>query len=114
MSATTSRVGRYQDEELYARASTDLFDLGGGPAALNFGADSEHSRQASLGVDWTATAWLSLSADWFDIRIDDRIRAVSAQEIVECLYALRPSCPSGLHQLGPVRSNRPQIRLRAR
>jgi len=44
---------------------------------------SEHSRQYSLGLAWDPLDWLNLTLDYYHIRIDDRIRLIEYQELVE-------------------------------
>ena len=44
--------------------------------------ESEKSRQFSIGLAWDPTDWLSLTADYYNIRIEDRIRMIAFQELV--------------------------------
>src|SRR5690606_33463178 len=44
--------------------------------------ESENSRQFSLGLAWDATDWLNLTLDYYSIEIDDRIRLIEYQELV--------------------------------
>jgi len=44
--------------------------------------ESEHSRQYSIGVAWDATDWLNMTLDYYGIQIDDRIRQIEYQELV--------------------------------
>jgi iron complex outermembrane receptor protein len=43
---------------------------------------SEHSRQFSIGLAWDPLDWLSVTADYYRIQIDDRIRLISFRELV--------------------------------
>ena len=54
---------------------------------------SEQSSQYSLGVVWAPTDWLDLSADYYNIEIEDRIRSFSAQTLIN-----RTNFP----ELGPI------------
>lgn len=44
---------------------------------------SEQSRQYSVGMAWDATDWLNLTVDFYRIKIDDRIRLIEHQELVD-------------------------------
>ncbi|WP_407352477.1 TonB-dependent receptor plug domain-containing protein [Luteimonas sp. R10] len=45
--------------------------------------ESETSKQYSFGVAWDATEWLNLTLDYYNIEIDDRIRLIEYQELVD-------------------------------
>ena len=44
---------------------------------------SEQSKQYSLGLAWDATDWLNLTLDYYHIEIQDRIRQIDYQELVD-------------------------------
>ncbi len=44
---------------------------------------SEQSKQYSLGLAWDATDWLNVTLDYYHIEIDDRIRQIDFQELVD-------------------------------
>lgn len=45
--------------------------------------DSEKSKQFSFGGIWDATEWLSLKADYWNVKIEDTIREIGAQDLVD-------------------------------
>lgn len=45
--------------------------------------DSEKSTQYSFGGVWDATDWLSLKADYWNVKIEDTIREIGAQDLVD-------------------------------
>jgi iron complex outermembrane recepter protein len=45
--------------------------------------DSEKSSQFSFGGIWDATAWLSLKADYWSVKVTDVIREIEAQDIID-------------------------------
>lgn len=45
--------------------------------------DSEKSKQFSFGGVWDATDWLSLKADYWNVKIEDTIREIGAQDLVD-------------------------------
>jgi len=45
--------------------------------------DSEKSTQYSFGGIWEATNWLSVKADYWNVKIDDSIVQITAQDIVD-------------------------------
>ena len=49
----------------------------------NIGLASEGSRQYSIGMAWDAMSWLNMTLDWYRIQIDDRIRLIEYQELVD-------------------------------
>ncbi|GIX34736.1 MAG: TonB-dependent receptor [Lysobacteraceae bacterium] len=59
---------------------------------------SEQSEQFSAGLVWDATDWLNLSVDYYDIKIEDRISAISSGLIISCL-AGATACPPGVSNL---------------
>ncbi|MBN8792700.1 MAG: TonB-dependent receptor [Stenotrophomonas nitritireducens] len=44
---------------------------------------SEHSRQYSLGLAWDPLDWLNATLDYYHIQIDNRIRLIEYQELVD-------------------------------
>lgn len=44
--------------------------------------ESENSRQYSIGAAWDITDWASLTVDYYNIEIKDRIRLIEYQELV--------------------------------
>ncbi len=44
---------------------------------------SESSKQYSLGMAWDATDWLNITLDYYKIKIEDRIRLIAYQELVD-------------------------------
>lgn len=48
----------------------------------NANLESENSRQFSVGLAWDASDWLSLTLDYYSIEIEDRIRLIEYQELV--------------------------------
>lgn len=64
----------------------------------NSGLSSETSKQYSLGVVYDPVEWLDLSLDYFNIKIEDAISAISAQDMVDCDNdpATYGACPTGL------------------
>src|SRR5690606_24925304 len=49
----------------------------------NIDLESESSRQYSIGAAWDATSLLNLTVDWYRIEIDNRIRLIEFQELVD-------------------------------
>ena len=45
--------------------------------------ESEQSKQWSAGVAWDATDWLNLTLDYYNITIEERIRLIDFQELVD-------------------------------
>lgn len=66
--AEDKAVGSYQVDS-YSSGNTNL--------------KSENSKQYSVGMAWDATDWLNLTVDFYQIKIDDRIRLISYQELVD-------------------------------
>ena len=60
---------------------------------------SETSKQYSLGLAWDATDWLNLTVDYYNIKIDNLISAITTDQIIACLDGLDVSCPPGLSNL---------------
>jgi len=48
----------------------------------NLDLESESSRQFSVGLAWDATSWLNLTLDYYRIEVEDRIRQIEFQELV--------------------------------
>lgn len=58
---------------------------------------SEKSTQFSLGVVYDATSWMSVKADYWNIKIDDTITEISAQTIIDRDNGTDPrAIPAGL------------------
>lgn len=45
--------------------------------------DSEKSTQFSFGAVWDAREWLSLKADYWNVKLEDTIRQIGAQDLVD-------------------------------
>jgi iron complex outermembrane recepter protein len=60
---------------------------------------SETSKQFSLGFAWDATDWLNLTVDYYNIKIDNLISAITTNQIIACLGGQTVSCPPGLSNL---------------
>jgi iron complex outermembrane recepter protein len=72
---------------------------------------SEQSDQWSAGLAWDATDWLSLTVDYYDISIEDRIAAISTGLMINCLNGLT-ACPPGVSVLpGNVNPPDPSLGL---
>lgn len=61
--------------------------------------DAEKSRQWSTGLAWDATDWLSITADYWNIEVQDRVAAISTATIMGCLAGTTANCPPGLSVL---------------
>lgn len=48
----------------------------------NTALESENSRQYSIGAAWDVTQWLNVTLDYYRIEIEDRIREIEFQELV--------------------------------
>ncbi len=48
----------------------------------NADVDAERSENISAGIEYAPADWLQVSLDWYDIRIDDMILQLSAQDII--------------------------------
>lgn len=59
---------------------------------------SEKSTQWSLGGVWDPTTWMSLTLDYWNIKIDDQITSTTLATVVRCLRGQPGLCPSGLVQ----------------
>ena len=57
--------------------------------------ESEDSEQWALGVAWQPTDWVNLALDYYNIKIDDRIRSFTAQNVITRELAGDP-IPPGL------------------
>jgi len=55
--------------------------------------ESENSKQYSIGVAWDATDWLNLTLDYYRVEIEDRIRLIEYQELVNFDNAGMPLPP---------------------
>ncbi|MGV8940372.1 MAG: TonB-dependent receptor plug domain-containing protein [Lysobacter sp.] len=64
----------------------------------NSGLQSENSKQFSLGVVYDPTDWLALSLDYYNIKVENTISSISAQDMVNCDNdpATYGACPAGL------------------
>lgn len=63
---------------------------------------SEQSKQFSFGASFDATSWLNLTADYWNIKIDDTIGQIGAQDLINRSNGTDPrAIPAGL---GVVRS----------
>jgi len=58
---------------------------------------SEHSGQFGLGVVWDAARWLSMSLDYYDIKVFNQITSVGLMTMYECLNGIGTLCPGGLN-----------------
>ncbi|MBE0550290.1 MAG: TonB-dependent receptor [Rubrivivax sp.] len=59
--------------------------------------DSEKSTQFSIGALWEATNWLSFKADYWNVKIDDVIKGIGAQDLVDRSVGTDPRpIPPGL------------------
>ncbi|KAF1718566.1 TonB-dependent receptor [Pseudoxanthomonas yeongjuensis] len=58
---------------------------------------SEQSKQWSLGVVYDPFDWLDLSLDYYNIKVEDTISQISAQDIINCSNdpGLYGACPTG-------------------
>ncbi|PJJ97136.1 TonB-dependent receptor [Lysobacteraceae bacterium NML03-0222] len=56
---------------------------------------SEQSKQWSVGVAYDPTEWLSVTLDWYNIKVEDRIKSFSVQELVD-MEAAGIALPAGL------------------
>lgn len=58
---------------------------------------SEKSKQWSLGGSFDATSWLNITADYWDIKIDDAIGQIGAQDLIDRSNGTDPrAIPPGL------------------
>lgn len=62
---------------------------------------AETSEQFSMGVVWEPADWLSVTVDYWNISIDDRVAGIDAQQVLNCLEGLTANCPPGLSVFGP-------------
>jgi len=64
----------------------------------NPGLKSEKSKQFSVGGVWDATNFLSVKADYFNIKIDDKISLIGAQDLIDRSNGDDPRpIPAGLY-----------------
>lgn len=61
--------------------------------------DAEKSEQFNVGAAFEPFDWLSGSVDWWKIEIEDRVAAIGAQQIINCLNGTSQNCPPGLSNL---------------
>lgn len=61
--------------------------------------DAETSDQFSAGLAWDPTDWLSVTADYWNITVNDRVAAISTATIIGCLAGTTANCPPGLSVL---------------
>lgn len=61
--------------------------------------DAETSDQFSAGLAWDPTDWLSITADYWNITVNDRVAAISTATIMGCLAGTTTNCPPGLSAL---------------
>jgi len=66
--------GPENEDEVYYQV--DAYEVG------NRDLQSESSRQFSVGLAWDPLDWMSVTADYYRIQIDDRIRLISYRELV--------------------------------
>lgn len=64
----------------------------------NVNLSSEQSKQFGLGVVWSASDWLNMSLDYYDIEITNSISGVSLMTAVGCLRGTTTVCPAGISQ----------------
>lgn len=67
-----------------------------GFAIANPNLGAEKSEQFNVGVAFEPLDWLSGSVDWWTIEVTDRVAAIGAQTIVNCLAGTQQNCPPGL------------------
>ncbi len=60
---------------------------------------SEQSDQYSMGVAWDAAEWLSLTLDYYNIKLDNQIAFFDTAALSDCLAGLSTSCPGGVSAL---------------
>jgi iron complex outermembrane receptor protein len=71
---------------------------------------AENSEQFGLGVAFEPLEWFNGSIDYFNIEITDRVAAIGAQQIVNCLEGTSTNCPPGLSEF-PSGSSQPNVNL---
>ena len=62
----------------------------------------EQSDQYSFGVAFEPLDWLNGSVDYWVIEVTDRVAAIGAQTIVNCLAGTTQNCPPGLSDLSAL------------
>jgi len=72
--------------------------------------DAENSEQWSAGIVFEPGNWFNASLDYWNIKITDRVAAVGAQQVVNCLRGLSTNCPPGLSSF-PAGSSFPDVNL---
>ena len=69
-------------------------------SGANAALTSEKSKQFSFGTVWDATDFLSLKADYYNIKIDDRINNINAQDVINRVNGTDPRpVPAGMYVL---------------
>ncbi|NKI35016.1 TonB-dependent receptor [Wenzhouxiangella sp. XN79A] len=63
--------------------------------------DAEDSEQFNIGAAFEPFDWLSGSVDWWKIEVTNRVAAIGAQQIINCLNGTSQNCPPGLSNLDP-------------
>ena len=59
---------------------------------------AENSKQFALGAVWDATSYLTMKADYYSIKIDDKIGIIGAQSLIDRTNGDDPrGIPSGLY-----------------
>ena len=80
-------MARHDEESVRSRGAIVFPELPDIPVDTyrsgNIDLESESSRQYSIGAAWDATSWLNLTVDWYRIEIDNRIRLIEFQELVD-------------------------------
>ena len=71
---------------------------------------SEQSQQWSLGAAWDATDWLSMTVDYWDIKVENRVAAITSAQILSCIAGTSANCPPGLSTL-PTNVSPPSVPL---
>lgn len=57
--------------------------------------ESEQSKQWGAGLTWDAADWLSLTVDYYNISVDNRIGAITTAMMLNCLLG-GVTCPPGI------------------
>jgi len=71
---------------------------------------SEHSEQFGLGAVWDAAHWLSMSLDYYNIKVFNQITSVGLMTMYECINGIGSLCPDGLNVF-PVNTTIPDPAL---
>jgi len=59
--------------------------------------ESEQSEQFGLGAVWDAAHWLSMSLDYYNIKVFNQITSVGLMTVYECINGIGTLCPGGLN-----------------